>query len=120
MPKKARPPKATAAEKARRSHAIVNPKAQRHTMTVASIHSSSTTVRIVHSPTKANPKTPPLTSLVNNDAATDQCSDAEDSHESFCHGNEVPGKEFSQTQVCSCSQAYLRVLLNEFHSMLSY
>lgn len=71
---RAKKQKINPANAARRAHTIVNPNAQRHTMTVASLHSSQMTVHVAYSATtKSQPIQPAKPVLLANDtsASTD-------------------------------------------------
>lgn len=92
--------KTTPANAARRAHAIVNPNAQRHTMTVASIHSSQMTVHVTHSATtKSQPLRPAKPVLMGNGTSSSNIPSTESDSEDLTSIN-VP-EEVGQTQVSS-------------------
>lgn len=84
-------------ELAQRSRAIINPNAQRHTLTVASVHASKTTVHVAHSnKPKAQPPPPAKPSLLANDMASTDPPTETDLEDFTCI--QVP-EEVGQTQV---------------------
>lgn len=98
----------TQEDTARRSHNIINPNAQRHTMTVASVHASKTTVHVAHSgKPKAQPPMPVKPSLLANDMSSTDLPTDEDSDD-LCLTIEA-SNELGQTQA---SRILLYILLD--------